>query len=209
MGQLINEASGFLGHDKVGEVDSGRPVVVGTERDLPGLTGIDLTVIVDADGPLLAPHYRAAEDGLRLLARAVLAAGTGRGDGGRSSRPPTRTARPSRPCCGAIPSRCWKSHLAERAALGLPPGGELLVVEADDLPDGADAGAPGGGGGPGRRPRPRRGPGTDPLAGAGPRPAQCPHRPARAWSTNGGSAAPGSASTPTRSTCSGPRALIM
>ncbi|MCJ7725850.1 MAG: hypothetical protein MUP76_05615 [Acidimicrobiia bacterium] len=137
MGRLINEASGFMGHDKVGEVDSGRPVVVGTERDLPGLTGIDLAVIVDADGPLLAPHYRAAEDGLRMLARAILAAGTGRG-----RRAIVQTSDPDRPAIRALlrgdPLEMLEPHLAERAALGLPPGGELLVVEADDLPAGAD-----------------------------------------------------------------------
>jgi len=137
MGRLISEAGGFMGHDVVGEVGSGRPVVVGTERDLPGLSGIDLTVIVDADGPLLAPHYRAAEDGLRLLARAVLAAGTGRG-----RRAIVQTSDPERPAIRALlrgdPLQMLEANLAERAALGLPPGGELLVVEADGLPGDAD-----------------------------------------------------------------------
>jgi len=137
MGRLINDAGGFLGHDTVGEADSGRPVVVGTERDIPGLSGIDLTVIVDADGPLLAPHYRAAEDGLRLLARAVLAAGTGRG-----RRAIIQTSDPERPAIRALargePLAMLKAHLEERAAFGLPPGGELLVLEADDLPEDAD-----------------------------------------------------------------------
>jgi primosomal protein N' len=137
MGRLRNEASGFLGEDKVGEVGSGRPVVVGTERDLPGLTGIDLTVIVDADGPLLAPHYRAPEDGLRLLVRAVLAAGSDRG-----RRAIVQTSDPTRAAIRALrrgePMEMLNAHLEERAAFGLPPGGQLLVVEADDLPDHAD-----------------------------------------------------------------------
>jgi len=138
MGRLRNEASGFLGEDKVGEIDSGRPVVVGTERDLPGLTGIDLPVIVDADGPLLAPHYRAPEDGLRLLVRAVLAAGSGRG-----RRAIIQTSDPNRSAIRALrrgePMEMLNAHLEERVAFGLPPGGELLVIEADDLPDEADA----------------------------------------------------------------------
>ncbi|MBU1866689.1 MAG: hypothetical protein KKE89_09770 [Actinobacteria bacterium] len=138
MGKLIHDAGGFLGHDRVGEADSGRPVVVGTERDLPGLTGIDLTVIVDADGPLLAPHYRAAEDGLRLLVRVVQAAGRGRG-----RRAIVQTSDPDRPAIKALlrgdPMEMLEAHLAERTSLGLPPGGELLVVEADDLPADADA----------------------------------------------------------------------
>lgn len=138
MGRLINDAGGFMGHDQVGEVGSGRPVVVGTERDLPAVSGIDLVVIIDADGPLLAPHYRAAEDGLRLLARAVLAAGTGRG-----RRAIVQTSDPERPALQALrrgdPLGFLDLHLAERSALGLPPGGEVLVVEASSLPGDADA----------------------------------------------------------------------
>ncbi|MCB2224701.1 MAG: hypothetical protein KQH83_11090 [Actinobacteria bacterium] len=137
MGRVLHEAGGFLGRDAVGEAGSGRQVVVGTERDLPGLGPVDLTVVVDADGPLLAPHYRATEDGLRLLARAVLAAGTGRG-----RRAIVQTSDPGREALAALrrgePLEMLTGHLAERSALGLPPGGEVLVVEAGAAPDGAD-----------------------------------------------------------------------
>lgn len=137
VGRLVAEAGGFLGRDAVGEAGSGRRVVVGTERDLAGLGGVDLVVVVDADGPLLAPNYRAGEDGLNLLARAVLAAGTGRG-----RRAVLQTSDPGHPVVVALrtgdPMGALRADLEARSALGFPPGGELLVLEAVDAPDGAD-----------------------------------------------------------------------
>ena len=113
-------------------------MVVGTERDLPALGSIDLTVIVDADGPLLAPSYRATEDGLRLLARAVMAAGTGRG-----RRAIVQTSNPGHPAITALRRgdalEMLEEEMRDRAAHGLPPGGELLVLEAAEVPDDADA----------------------------------------------------------------------
>jgi primosomal protein N' (replication factor Y) len=106
-------------------------VIVGTERDLPGLS-VDLTVVVDADGPIMAPTYRAAEDALRLLARAVAAAGDGRG-----RRAIVQTADPGHPVIGALvkgdPVGFVRADSARRAALGFPPGGEILAVEASGL----------------------------------------------------------------------------
>jgi primosomal protein N' (replication factor Y) len=138
MGRIIAEAGRFLGREVVGEAGAAHQVVVGTERDLPGLGSIDLTVIVDADGPLLAPSYRATEDGLRLLARAVMAAGMGRG-----RRAIVQTSNPEHPAITALrrgdPLEMLEEHMRDRAALGLPPGGELLVLEAADAPDDADA----------------------------------------------------------------------
>ena len=52
---------------------------MGTERDLAGLDPVDLVVVMDPDAWILAPNYRADEDALRLLVRAVLAAKPGRG----------------------------------------------------------------------------------------------------------------------------------
>jgi primosomal protein N' (replication factor Y) len=112
-------------------------VVVGTERDLPGLSPIDLSVIVDADGPLRAPTYRALEDGLRLLARVVLAAGTGRG-----RKALVQSADPDHPAIDALrrgdPMEALEADLEARAGLGLPPGGELLVVETLRAPADVD-----------------------------------------------------------------------
>ncbi|HSG80012.1 MAG TPA: hypothetical protein VLD62_10565, partial [Acidimicrobiia bacterium] len=79
VGRISAEVGGFVGRDAVGEPAAARPVVVGTERDLADLDPVDLSVIVDADGPMLAPHYRASEDALRIFARVVALAGRGRG----------------------------------------------------------------------------------------------------------------------------------
>ena len=136
MSRVASEVARIVGADKVGEAGSGRPVLVGTERDLP-MIAADLTIVVDADGPLMAPTYRAAEDALRLLARAVAAAGLGRG-----RRALLQTSDPGHPVIGALlkgdPVAFVREDSARRAALGFPPGGEILVVEAGGLPPGAD-----------------------------------------------------------------------
>jgi primosomal protein N' (replication factor Y) len=110
-------------------------VVVGTERDLPGLS-TGLTIVVDADGPILAPTYRAAEDALRLLARAVGVAGLGRGRRGL-----IQTSDPSHPVIEALrradPLPFLRQDSADRAAAGFPPGGEVLVLEVEDPPEAA------------------------------------------------------------------------
>jgi primosomal protein N' (replication factor Y) len=134
---VLADAGRLIGRENSGEVGSGRPVVVGTERDLPGLA-VDLTIVVDADGPILAPHYRASEDALRLLARAVAAAGSGRG-----RRAIVQTADPEHPVIETLrrgdPVEFIRADAARRAAMGFPPGGELVALEASGLPDGAAA----------------------------------------------------------------------
>jgi primosomal protein N' (replication factor Y) len=112
--------------------------MVGTERDLAGLPPVDLGVVVDADGLLRAPHYRAVEDGLRLLARVAAAAGSGRG-----RRALVQTADPGHPALAALrrgdPLPLLEEEIRSRAALGFPPAGEILVVEAAGAPATADA----------------------------------------------------------------------
>jgi len=131
MARVIADLARIVGAGAVGERGSGRQIVVGTERDLPGLE-VDLTVIVDADGPIMAPTYRAGEDALRVFARAVAAAG-----GERGRRAILQTSDPSHPVIGALvkgdPVPFVRSDAARRAALGFPPGGEILVVEATGL----------------------------------------------------------------------------
>lgn len=130
--RVAGEAARVVGRENVGDVGGGRLVVVGTERDLPGLT-VGLTIVVDADGPIVAPTYRAAEDALRLLARAVAAAGRGRGRRGL-----IQTSDPSHPVIEAIrkadPATFVRIDSAERAAAGFPPGGEVMVLEVEDPP---------------------------------------------------------------------------
>jgi primosomal protein N' len=133
---VLADAGRLVGRGSVGEVGSGKPVVVGTERDLPGLEA-DLTIVVDADGPILAPNYRAAEDALRLLARAVAAAGPGRG-----RRAIVQTADPGHSVIEALrrgdPVEFIKADAARRASMGFPPGGEVVALEASGLPAGAE-----------------------------------------------------------------------
>lgn len=125
--RVTAETSRVVGRAVVGDADSGRQVVIGTERDLPGLS-VDLTVVVDADGPILAPTYRAAEDALRLLGRAVAAAGPGRGRKGL-----LQTSDPANPVIEALRRADPASFVAadgrRRSAAGFPPGGEVLVIE--------------------------------------------------------------------------------
>lgn len=127
MPRVLSEVGRIVPRDKVGVVGSGCQFVVGTERDLPGLE-VDLTVILDGDGPLLAPSYRAGEDGLRLLGRAIAAAGAGRGRRGL-----VQTADPDNPVLTALrdgtPVPLVRADAARRASLGFPPGGEIIVVE--------------------------------------------------------------------------------
>jgi primosomal protein N' (replication factor Y) len=135
--RVLADAGRLVGGEQVGEVGSGRPVVVGTERDLPGLA-VDLTIVIDADGPILAPHYRASEDALRLLARAVAAAGSGRG-----RRAIVQTVDPDHPVVETLrrgdPIDFVKADAARRSSMGFPPGGEIVALEASGLPSGAEA----------------------------------------------------------------------
>ena len=137
--RVLAEVSRLVPRDRVGLAASGRQFIVGTERDLPGLE-VDLTVVLDGDGPLMAPSYRAAEDGLRLLARAVAAAGVGRG-----RRALIQSGDPGHPALVALrngdPVPFIRADSARRASLGFPPGGEILVVETSGRLDGAELAA--------------------------------------------------------------------
>ncbi len=119
-----------------GPVGSDRAVWVGTERDLPSARGVDLAVVVDADGLIHAPNYRAGEDALRLLARVAETVGPGSG-----RRAIVQTGRPEDPVITALrhgdPLKYLDEVVAARAATRLPPIGEVLVVELDNA-QGAD-----------------------------------------------------------------------
>ncbi len=106
---------------------------MGTERDLVGLAPMELSVVLDADGLMLAPHYRAPEDALRLMARVAQAVGAGRG-----RRCMVQTGLPHHEVIAALrrgdPIGFLEAALVERLETGLPPTGELLVVEAEGEP---------------------------------------------------------------------------
>jgi primosomal protein N' (replication factor Y) len=135
VGRVRAEVARVVGRDHVGEPGTPAPVVVGTERDLPGLE-VGLTIVVDGDGPLLAPSYRAEEEALRLFARAIRAAGQGRGRRGL-----VQTSDPTHGVFEALrtadPVPFVIADARRRSAAGFPPGGELLVVEVDTAPAGA------------------------------------------------------------------------
>jgi primosomal protein N' (replication factor Y) len=113
--------------------DGAGSVVVGTERDLGGKAGFDLTVAVGMDAVVHAPHYRAAEDAMRALVRCALAVGSGRG-----RRCLIQTAHPEHPVYVALragrPLDFVKQELAARSALDLPPVGELAAIEVSGDP---------------------------------------------------------------------------
>jgi primosomal protein N' len=138
IGRVGEELARSLGDGVVGSPETGRQVIVGTERDLPHIPDAALAVAVDADSLLLAPHYRAEEDAARILAR--VAATVVRGRGKRclvqTAQPDHRTLTMLR---GGHPLEFLRQLISERERDGLPPAASLLVVEvAGDATDRAE-----------------------------------------------------------------------
>jgi primosomal protein N' (replication factor Y) len=128
LGRALEDLKRYLGGDRVGEVGSNRQILVGTERDLPYVPETALSVAVDADSLLLAPHYRAEEDAVRTLARVVLTVARGRG-----RRAMIQTSQPSHRALAALrgghPLGYLRDLATERERDGLPPATELLAIE--------------------------------------------------------------------------------
>ena len=137
IGRIVDDISGVVGQDMVGRPEDDRLVTVGTERDLIGVHDMGLSVAVDIDGFTMAPHYRAAEDGLRLLVR--LAQTVKKGSG---SRCVIQTADPKQPVIAALvhgrSQDFLLTELASRRRFGFPPVGSLIAIETDDLHDTGD-----------------------------------------------------------------------
>jgi len=87
-------------------------------------------VVVDADGLIHAPNYRAGEDALRLLARVAETVGAGSG-----KRCMVQTGRPEDAVISALrhgdPIDYLQAAVVERSQTRLPPAGEVLVVDLD------------------------------------------------------------------------------
>jgi len=134
VGRIVDELARSIG-DAVGPPGSGRPVVVGTERDLPDQGPVDLAIAVDADALLLAPNYRAEEEALRLLAR--LAGLVRRGGGNRCI---IQTSEPTHPAIVALrhghPSEFLAEVVVTRNEQQFPPMGELIALDVRDAPTG-------------------------------------------------------------------------
>jgi primosomal protein N' (replication factor Y) len=129
-GNVIDDLHRVVGAD-VGDRSAGRPVIVGTERDLVGMRGMALAVAVDVDGMAGAPHYRAAEDALGLLARLAHTLEPGRG-----RRCLLQTSDPDQPVVATLrsgdPGPFIREELAARRRAGFPPFGELIALEVAD-----------------------------------------------------------------------------
>jgi len=136
VGRLIDQLRRVVGDD-VGSVDARRLVTVGTERDLAALPAIDLGVVIDADGLIFAPHYRAEEDAFRLMAR--LATRVRRGSGNRCV---VQTSHPHQRVIDGLrsghPGPFMAATLDQREMEGFPPLTELLAVSLKRAPDDAD-----------------------------------------------------------------------
>ena len=107
--------------------DARERLKVGSEADLAALEGQSLVVAVDADGLILGTHYRASEEALRILARLI-----GKVEGPQS-RGLIQTSLPDHPVISALrsgdPMPFLVAEVENRHHLGLPPAGQLLVVE--------------------------------------------------------------------------------
>lgn len=129
VGRLVQEVGRIVGPDQVAPFPSDSPVSVGTERDLAALGMMDLIVLTDLDGLLFGVDYRAGEETLRIAAR--LAGRVGRGTGRRLI---VQTAEPTHPVVVALkradPIPALNIEIDTRSALGYPPAGQLLVMEA-------------------------------------------------------------------------------
>jgi len=132
IGRTTDELKRMFG-DVIGEVGDGSRIQVGTERDLVELHPVDLAVAIDADGLMLAPHYRADEDALRLLVRVAMATTPGRG-----RKALVQTGMPDHPVMEAVqsgrPMGFVEAELAVRKESGFPPVGELLALVTNAPP---------------------------------------------------------------------------
>jgi primosomal protein N' (replication factor Y) len=132
VGRVVDDIAGVVGGDLVGRFEDRRLVTVGTERDLIGVRDIGLAVAVDIDGLTMAPHYRASEDGLRLLVRLAQTVGKG-------GRCIVQTAEPHQPVVDALLKGQSKdfldAELSARTRFGFPPAGSLIAIETDGVHD--------------------------------------------------------------------------
>jgi len=128
VGRISEVLRRAYGDGAVGAVGSEAPIWVGTERDIPSLAGVGLGVVGDADGLILGSAYNAAEEALRIFAR--LAACIPFGNGRHLI---VQTSQPNHPVMAALrsgdPLPFLEEELRVRQEFGLPPAGEVIVVE--------------------------------------------------------------------------------
>lgn len=138
--RAAEELAALIG-EPVGEVTGAtadaptQRVLVGTEAILHRVGRADAVVFVDLDAELAAPHYRANEATLALLARAARVV-RGRTEHGVVV---VQTRQPDHPVLRAVtaidPGQVAATDREMRAALGLPPFAALAHLSADGAPD--------------------------------------------------------------------------
>lgn len=126
--RLAAEINRRLGDKASAPSPTGRPIAVGTERDLSDAQPVPLAIAVDVDGLVLGHNYRTSEEALRILARVanLVEPGPGR-------RLMAQTSMPDDPLLMALrrgdPIPYLEGLLGERARLGLPPARDMVAVE--------------------------------------------------------------------------------
>jgi primosomal protein N' len=132
---IVNRA---LGAGTAGVAPTDSPVEVGTERDLAGEGGFDLTLAADADSLMLGRDYRASEEALRVLGRLgnLVLDGSGR-------RMMVQTSSPQSPLIDTLragnPVPYLEEVLADRARDRLPPAVEMMAIELRGIDDPGEA----------------------------------------------------------------------
>lgn len=136
--RLREELEGLLPRQEAAEVDADvehlpdAPVLIGTEAVLHRAPDAALVAFLDFDQELLAPRYRAPEQALWLLVRALRLAGSRAGGGAVA----VQTRIPDHPVIeaarGADPGAFAESELSRRGALGFPPFGSLAEATGSD-----------------------------------------------------------------------------
>ncbi|NIA24724.1 MAG: hypothetical protein GWP04_04075 [Gammaproteobacteria bacterium] len=130
VGRISEVLRRAYGDKAVGAVGSEAPIWVGTERDIPSVAGVGLGVVGDADGLILGSAYNAAEEALRIFARLAVSIPFGSG-----RHLIVQTGQPDHPVIAALrsgdPLPFLEGELRVRQEFGLPPSGEVIVVEVD------------------------------------------------------------------------------
>ncbi|MCZ7533206.1 MAG: hypothetical protein M5U23_07350 [Acidimicrobiia bacterium] len=128
IGRVVSEIASFAGDGVVGSVKDDALITVGSERDLIDCGPVGLAVVIDADGMAGAPHYRAGEDALRLMARTAQKVSRGVGHRMMVQTGPN-ASRVVKALVAGRSDRFLAEEAATRKAAGFPPYGELIAVE--------------------------------------------------------------------------------
>lgn len=133
--RLVQEINRRAGAGLAAVHPSKTAVTVGTERDLAGLSSIDLAVAADVDGMLMGIGYRTSEEALRQLGRLASVVA-----GGRGSRLMLQTSKDDSALVATMrrgdPIPYLERVLIERARDGYPPSSEMIALEVrGEVPD--------------------------------------------------------------------------